>query len=113
MRHLFLAIALVSISPAFAAQSQANWERSMLDAERAFEMKDYWTARRLFTQSMSQAQECQEVLKLAQRLDALSDEYARKRRTHVAAALHRQAEKLYASINACAPQVITLRQGQY
>jgi hypothetical protein len=95
MKALVLAILLMTISPAFGQELQPAWESSFKDAEQAFERRDYFGARRLFSQTLAEAERSSQELELAKKLESVAEQYAAKNRCHVAAALRKQAGKIY------------------
>lgn len=101
MKALTLAVMLMTICPAFAQELQPGWETSFKNAEQAFERRDYFGAKRLFSQTLAEAERSSQELELAKRLESVAEQYAAKNRCHVAAALRKQAGKIYEHIWGC------------
>ena len=96
MRFLVPVIFLMTMCPAFAAETDVLWQQYIQEAERAFEQKDYLQARRWFSASLAEAEKCRQDVQLAQSLERLAEKYAARNRCKVAQALHRQAVKIFA-----------------
>lgn len=91
---------MLGFGAAQAAETGYYWEGSFRKAELELSQNHYFAARSYFCQALSEAERSGQELALARKLEGVASMYAGQNRWKVASTLHRQAEKIYAHVQA-------------